>query len=126
MTALEKILSPLPAPGSLLPYLLLAGHFALFSVPAQAETSAATAASCPYLAQSSDKDTSSTKSVYDSQSKALNIQVERSVPEMFWGIAESRTRDRATKILDNCPNVKAVHVTFQSGQRLTVTRAASR
>jgi hypothetical protein len=86
---------------------------------------AAAASSCPYLTESGDKDTSSTKAVYNSSSKTLNIQVDRAVPDMFWGIAESMTRERANKILEECPSIALVQINFQSGQKMTVQRTTT-
>jgi hypothetical protein len=83
---------------------------------------AVAAASCPYLNSSKDENTSSTEAVYDPATKTLKIQVTRSVPEMFWPIAESMTRERVTKILDQCSTISRINVTFQSGQKMTVER----
>lgn len=83
---------------------------------------AVTAASCPYLNSSKDENTSSTEAVYEPATKTLKIQVTRSVPDMFWPIAESMTRDRVTKIMDQCSTINRVQVTFQSGQKMLVER----
>jgi hypothetical protein len=95
-----------------------------------AQTTATTAApngvgrsTCPFLNQARDQDTGSTTATYNPATKVLNIQVNRSVPPMFWGIAESRTQARADKILANCPDIAMVEVNFQSGQKLTRRRA---
>jgi hypothetical protein len=95
----------------------------------QAQTSTTTAApagiaraNCPFLNQGRDQDTGSTSATYNPSTKVLNIQVNRSVPPMFWGIAESRTQARADKILANCPDIAMVEVNFQSGQKLTRRR----
>uniref|UniRef100_B8HYD4 Uncharacterized protein n=1 Tax=Cyanothece sp. (strain PCC 7425 / ATCC 29141) TaxID=395961 RepID=B8HYD4_CYAP4 len=79
-------------------------------------------AGCPYLYQTGNTNTSSTKATYDSKSKTLNIEVDRSVPDMFWPIAESMTKDSVDKILDKCPSISLVKVNFQSGQTLTRKR----
>lgn len=82
----------------------------------------ATTVACPYLNSSKDGNTSTTEAVFDPASKTLKIQVTRSVPEMFWPVAESMTRDRATKILEQCSTINRVQVSFQSGQKLLVER----
>jgi hypothetical protein len=92
------------------------------TTPAATVAPAATTASCPYLNSSKDENTSSTNALYDPATKTLKIQVTRSVPDMFWPIAESMTRERVNKILDQCSTVNQVHVTFQSGQKMTVAR----
>jgi hypothetical protein len=79
-------------------------------------------AACPYLNSSKDGNTSSTEAVFDPASKTLRIQVTRSVPDMFWPVAESMTRERATKILEQCNTINRVQISFQSGQRLSVER----
>lgn len=90
--------------------------------PVVRTTPAVAAASCPYLNNSKDENTSSTEAVYDPATKTLKIQVTRSVPDMFWPIAESMTRDRVVKIMEQCSTISRVSVTFQSGQKMMVER----
>jgi hypothetical protein len=85
-------------------------------------TPAVTAASCPYLESSKDGNTSSTEAVYDPATRTLKIQVTRAVPDMFWPIAESMTRERVNKIMEQCTTINLVQVNFQSGQKLVVER----
>jgi hypothetical protein len=85
-------------------------------------TPAATTASCSYLNTSKDENTASTNAVYDPATKTLRILVTRSVPDMFWPIAESMTRERANKILAECSTINQVHISFQSGQKMMVAR----
>jgi hypothetical protein len=85
-------------------------------------TPAATTASCSYLNTSKDENTASTNAVYDPASKTLRILVTRSVPDMFWPIAESMTRERANKILAECSTINQVQISFQSGQKMMVAR----
>jgi hypothetical protein len=82
----------------------------------------ATPPTCPYLQQGRDENTGSTTATFNPSTKILNIQVNRSVPGMFWGMAESRTRASADKILANCPEISTVEVNFKSGQKLTHRR----
>jgi hypothetical protein len=103
--------------------LVLFNTLALLTVhPMFKKLSAQPSEICPYLNQQSDEDTSSTKAIYDNNSKVLNIQVERTVPDLFWSIAESRTRKRVSKILEECPMISMVNVTFKSGQKITIKR----
>jgi hypothetical protein len=90
--------------------------------PAKPAAPAATTASCSYLNSSKDENTASTNAVYDPATKTLKILVTRSVPDMFWPIAESMTRDRANKILAECSTINQVQVSFQSGQKMMVAR----
>jgi hypothetical protein len=75
-----------------------------------------------YLNTSKDENTASTNAVYDPASKTLRILVTRSVPDMFWPIAESMTRERANKILAECSTINQVQISFQSGQKMMVAR----
>jgi hypothetical protein len=88
-----------------------------------AAPSAAVRSNCPFLNQGRNSDTGTTTATYDPTTKVLNIQVNRSVPGMFWGMAESKTRARATQILNNCPEIAMVEVNFKSGQKLTQRRS---
>jgi hypothetical protein len=88
-------------------------------------TSSVAAANCPFLNQGRDKDTGSTTATFNPSTKVLNIAVNRTVPDMFWGVAESRTRQRADQILANCPEVAMVEVNFKSGQKLTRRRGTN-
>jgi hypothetical protein len=92
------------------------------TTPVTAQPKPAPVAACPYLNSSKDQNTSSTNAVYDPATKILKIQVTRSVPDAFWPMAESMTRERANKILDQCATINQVHVTFQSGQKMIVAR----
>jgi hypothetical protein len=92
---------------------------------ANPNASSVAAANCPFLNQGRDKDTGSTTATYNSSTKVLNIAVNRTVPDMFWGVAESRTRHRADQILANCPEIAMVEVNFKSGQKLTRRRGTN-
>jgi hypothetical protein len=83
---------------------------------------AATTAACPYLNSSKDDNTANTNAVYDPATKTLKILVTRAVPDVFWPIAESMTRERVSKILDQCATINQIQVSFQSGQKLVVER----
>jgi hypothetical protein len=94
----------------------------VLATPATAQPKPTTVAACPYLNNSKDENTSSTNAMYDPATKILQIRVTRSVPDAFWPVAESMTRERANKILEQCTAINQVHVTFQSGQKMIVAR----
>lgn len=77
---------------------------------------------CPYLTQKRDADTATTQATFNSTSKTLNIKVNRSIPDMFWGVVQSMTKDQADKILQQCPTISSVKIDFQSGQSMVVKR----
>jgi hypothetical protein len=100
---------------------LLLGGLSVQAVPAPAKDPIAQ--TCAYLNQNRDEDTATTQATYNPATQSLNIKVTRSVPGMFWPIAESMTKDRANKILKECPNINSVKIDFKSGQSMVVKRA---